>query len=79
MNQADRQFLIKTTLFMSGFFILLQIIPYGHNHTNPPIVEEPAWDSPQTRAVVKKACFDCHSNETVWPWYSNIAPLSWLI
>ena len=26
-----------------------------------------------------RACFDCHSNETVWPWYSNIAPISWLV
>jgi hypothetical protein len=26
-----------------------------------------------------RACFDCHSNETVWPWYSNIAPVSWLV
>jgi hypothetical protein len=30
------------------------------------------------RALAVRACFDCHSNETVWPWYSNIAPASWL-
>jgi len=47
--------------------------------TNPPVVAEPKWDSPQTRALVKRACFDCHSNETVWPWYSNIPPISWLV
>ena len=40
---------------------------------------EPKWDSPQTLELAKRACFDCHSNETVWPWYSNIAPVSWLI
>jgi hypothetical protein len=33
----------------------------------------------QTRDLAKRACFDCHSNETVWPWYSNIAPVSWLV
>jgi hypothetical protein len=61
------------------FTILLQLVPYGRNHTNPPIVQEPQWDTPQTRALVSRACFDCHSNETVWPWYSNIAPVSWLV
>ena len=59
--------------------ILIQFIPYGHDHSNPPVMQEPRWDSPQTRALVKRACFDCHSNETVWPWYSNIAPISWLV
>ena len=60
-------------------FGLLQLVPYGRNHTNPPVSAEPAWDSPQTRDLAKRACFDCHSNETTWPWYSNVAPVSWLI
>jgi hypothetical protein len=59
--------------------VLIQIIPYGHSHENPPVVAEPMWNSPETRALFKRACFDCHSNETVWPWYSNIAPVSWLV
>ena len=59
--------------------LLIQIIPYGHDHTNPSVVQEPNWNSPQTREIAKRACFDCHSNETVWPWYSNIAPVSWLV
>ena len=41
------------------------------------MVAEPAWDSAATRELAVRACFDCHSNETVWPWYSNIAPISW--
>lgn len=60
-------------------FIAIQFVPYGHDHTNPPVQAEPKWDSPQTRELAKRACFDCHSNESVWPWYSNIAPISWLI
>jgi len=60
-------------------FIFLQFIPYGQNHTNPPVVQEPNWDSPTTRELAQRACFDCHSNETVWPWYSKIAPVSWLV
>ena len=59
-------------------FVLIQAVPYGRNHTNPPVSKEPAWDSPQTRAYAVGACFDCHSNETKWPWYTNIAPFSWL-
>jgi hypothetical protein len=60
-------------------FGLMQLVPYGRNHTNLPVVQEIQWDSPQTRALAQRACFDCHSNETVWPWYSNIAPASWLL
>ncbi len=60
-------------------FAAVQLAPYGRNHTNPPVQTEPQWDSPQTRELAVRACFDCHSNQTVWPWYSNIAPLSWLI
>jgi len=60
-------------------FAAIQLIPYGHTHGNPPVATEPNWDSPQTRALAARACFDCHSNETVWPWYSNVAPVSWLV
>jgi hypothetical protein len=60
-------------------FGLIQLVPYGRDHTNPPITSEPAWDSPATRTLAKIACFDCHSNETIWPWYSNVAPMSWLV
>ncbi len=60
-------------------FGLIQLVPYGRNHSDPPVVAEPQWDSPQTRALAVRACFDCHSNETVWPWYSNVAPVSWLV
>ncbi len=61
-----------------ALFFLLQLIP-SPAPTNPPVVAEPAWDSPATRALAKRACFDCHSNETVWPWYAHIAPVKWLV
>jgi mono/diheme cytochrome c family protein len=60
-------------------FVLVQLVPYGRDHTNPPVVSEPQWDSPQTRQLAVDHCYQCHSNETEWPWYSNIAPGSWLI
>jgi mono/diheme cytochrome c family protein len=57
---------------------LIQLIPYGREHTNPAVVLEPTWDSPQTRELARRACFDCHSHQTTWPWYSSVAPVSWL-
>ena len=34
---------------------------------------------PRTAAVLERACRDCHSNDTRWPWYSNVAPVSWFV
>jgi len=56
-------------------FIAIQFVPV--ERTNPPIVSQPKWDSPQTEAIARRACFDCHSNETKWPWYAYVAPISW--
>ena len=58
--------------------VAIQFVPYGKNPANPSVVSEPNWDSTRTRELFFKACFNCHSNETVWPWYSNFAPISWL-
>ena len=59
--------------------IAIQLVPYGRSHSNPPVVKEPDWAGPTTRRLAVRACFDCHSNETQWPWYSNVAPMSWLV
>lgn len=69
----------KFVLGLIGLFILIQLLPIGRDHTNPPIEAEPQWDSPKTKALFDRACVDCHSHTTKWPWYSNIAPLSWII
>jgi mono/diheme cytochrome c family protein len=70
---------LKVLLVILGLFVLIQAIPYGRTHTNPPTISEPAWDSPRTRELVARACFDCHSNNTRWPWYASIAPFSWTV
>ncbi len=64
---------------LAGFVVLavIQAIPYGRDHSNPPVTGEPQWSSPRTRQLMVDACYDCHSNEVDWPWYTNIAPLSW--
>lgn len=59
--------------------LVIQLVPFGRDHDNPPVAAEPSWDSAQTRELAVRACFDCHSNETVWPWYSHVAPISWLV
>lgn len=58
-------------------FVSIQIVPYGRTASNPPVVNEPEWDIKATRDLAVRACFDCHSNETHYPWYSRVAPVSW--
>lgn len=60
-------------------FALIQLVPYGRSHSNPPTTAEPAWPDQATRELVVRACYDCHSNETKYPWYSNVAPISWAL
>ena len=74
-----KKILVPVILILLAGLLVIQLVPYGRNHSNPPVVAEPQWDSPTTRALFFRACADCHSNETVWPWYSNIAPVSWLV
>ena len=78
MRTSDDLFYFKAFLSLAIPFILLQLIPYGRDHTNPPVTMEPAWDSPRMRSLVEGACFDCHSNLTQWRWYSFIAPALWI-
>ena len=59
--------------------LLAQAVPLGWDHTNPTPAAEPPWDSAATRSLAVRACFDCHSDQVTWPWYSNVAPVSWLI
>jgi len=56
--------------------VVIQFVPV--ERVNPPVegaVQVPA----ELKAVLARSCYDCHSNETVWPWYSRMAPVSWLI
>lgn len=56
--------------------VSMQLVPVAR--TNPPVEGQVPADA-QTRAILRRACYDCHSHETVWPWYSRIAPASWLV
>jgi cytochrome c551/c552 len=74
-----RRFLLIAAVVIFVIGVGIQFVPYGHDHTNPAVVAEPNWDTPRTSELFYAACGDCHSNTTVWPWYSNIAPVSWLV
>jgi len=71
--------LMIVLLSLVGLAIVIQLVPYGRDHENPPVKAEPAWATPETREIFFRACKDCHSNETEWPWYSHVAPFSWLL
>lgn len=73
-----KKFFVRAALLLLALLVLVQFVPYGRAHGNPPVRQEPQWDSPATRALAQRACFNCHSNETKWPWYTWVAPMSWL-
>ncbi len=60
-------------------FGLLQLVPYGWRHANPPVTAAAVWPSAESERLARAACYDCHSNETEWPPYSYVAPMSWLV
>ena len=74
-----RRLLMWSGLGLLGLLLAIQLVPYGRNHTNPVGGRRIAWDSPRTEQLMAEACMDCHSNLTTWPWYSNVAPISWLV
>lgn len=61
-------------LLISG--IAIQFVPV--EISNPPVTGD-IPTSPEVKVILRKSCYDCHSNETVWPWYSYVAPVSWLV
>lgn len=64
-------------LVLIVLLLAIQLIPLAR--TNPPPTRDIRWDSAATRALADRACLDCHSNRTTWPWYSHVAPASMLL
>ena len=67
----------KVLLVGVGVVLLAQLVPYRVD--NPLARDEPAWDSPTTRALAVRACYSCHSNETKVMSFEKIAPIQWYI
>ncbi len=74
-----RRVLARTAAVMVVIFGLLQLVPYGWWHENPPVTGALTWSDPEAEELARAACYDCHSNETHWPVYSYVAPMSWLV
>lgn len=69
---------MKILLIMIGILLAIQLI--RPEKTNPPVDETIALKAPQAvMSILKTSCYDCHSDETIWPFYADIAPLSWNI
>jgi hypothetical protein len=79
MSMSVSRRLALTLAVLVTVFMLIQLVPYGRDHSNPPAGTLAAWDTPGTGELARRACFDCHSNQTKWPWYASIAPISWRI
>jgi Haem-binding domain len=62
-----------------GLAVAIQLVPYGWRHPNPPVTGDAPWPSAEARRIAEASCYDCHSNETDWPVYSYVAPMSWLV
>lgn len=68
----------QTLLIIVALLLLSQLI--RPDRTNPPVNPDEALQAPkEVETVLRRSCYDCHSNETRWPWYSNLAPFSWTI
>ena len=77
-TRRSRAFVVLVTaLAIVALFGLIQLVPYRVD--DPPVKQEPTWDTPRTRQLAVAACFDCHSNETHTYWWEDVAPLSWWI
>jgi mono/diheme cytochrome c family protein len=74
-----RRLAVRILIGLVAFLVLIQFVPYGHSHANPPVTRAVKWSSPETARLFASACQDCHSNLTDWRWYDKVAPASWLV
>lgn len=74
-----RRTLVTVGAVLLGAFLVLQLVPYGWTHSNPPVTSAAPWPNAEAEAIARQSCYDCHSNETEWPAYSYVAPMSWLV
>jgi hypothetical protein len=66
----------RIALAAVGLLVAIQLVPLPR--TNPP-VEGALTAPPDVQAILDRACMDCHSHATKWPWYAYVAPVSWLV
>jgi Haem-binding domain len=74
-----RRLLRRVVLPVGLVLLVIQLVPYGWSHPNPPARVDAAWPSERAETLARASCYDCHSNQTKWPVYSYVAPMSWLV
>lgn len=74
-----RRWLKFIALGLVALFVLIQAVPYGRDHSNPPVTQAAKWPPGPGKMLAEGSCYDCHSNLTDWRWYASIAPASWLV
>ena len=74
-----KRILIRLVLAGLALLLVIQLVPYGRDHSNPPVTQAAVFHSATVNQIVTDSCADCHSNLTKWPWYTNVAPASWLV
>ena len=79
MRTPRRRILVRAGLGLFAVAVLLQLVPYGRDHTNPPVTQDAPWPDGRARELATTACYDCHSNQTRWPPQSYVAPFSWMV
>ncbi len=79
-----RLFRVLRWVLLIGVVCLVVAQFFGPAKTNPASdatqsIESRLQVTPQVAAILDRSCNDCHSNKTRWPWYSNVAPVSWFV
>ncbi len=76
---ADLRKLLRPRWFAVGAIVILVALQFKTvDRSNPP-VQSDIGTSTEIKEILRRACYDCHSNETEWPWYSYVAPMSWFV
>ncbi|HET7418426.1 MAG TPA: heme-binding domain-containing protein [Solirubrobacterales bacterium] len=75
----SKRMLKRLALGLVALLLVIQVVPYGRSHSNPPVTQAAKWPSGPGQQIAEAGCYDCHSNLTKWRWYSNVAPSSWLV
>jgi len=76
VRRRTKRIAIVALVTLGAGFAAIQLVPV--ERTNP----EVQWEvdaPPEVADILRRSCYDCHSHETRWPWYSYVAPLSWWI
>lgn len=74
-----RKWVLRIVLAGVAVFVAIQFVPYGWDHSNPPVIQDAPWPNAKAAKIARVSCYSCHSNETDWLPYSYVAPMSWLV